>query len=464
MWVNVILVALAVALWVPVCVLCIECLAALLPSRRIRGASVSVSDSARRPSVAVVIPAHNEESVLAQTLASLLPQLTGSDRVVVVADNCSDDTLRIARSFKVTAMERNDPDRLGKGFALDFAVQYLKSAPVDVVVMIDADCLVHEGAIRALVDQAHVTGRPAQASYLMERPAQFHPKVCVSALAFLVKNLVRPRGLFRLGLPCMLTGSGMAFPWSVIAPVKLASGNIVEDMQLGLDLALRGDAPLFCGQAVITGRLPRENKIAYGQRTRWEHGHLQTILSQSPRMFRAGLRHRSVQAIAMAMELSVPPLALLMLMLIGVCGVAAIAAWLGASWLPSHLLLSGIAAVGICLLAAWARFGRGIVPLSALAAAPLYIAWKVPMYFAFLFRRQTEWNHTARRPRLESAAGPAMVYQSFLDGFVSELSPAANRGDFSVRPSVPLMQDAAARDGSLTGSRTVEQPADLDAR
>ena len=58
-------------------------------------------------------------------------------------------------------------------------------------------------------------------------------------------------------------------------------------MQLGLDLALDGNAPLFCDGAHVTGRLPTQQKIAYGQRARWEHGHLQTLLTQVPRMFKA---------------------------------------------------------------------------------------------------------------------------------------------------------------------------------
>src|SRR5688572_3435370 len=113
--------------------------------------------------------------------------------------------------------------------------------------MMDADCAAHEGAIDALVRQVVRTNAPAQAVYLMTPPpgdeypaATAGPRHAVSALAFVVKNQVRPRGLSRLGLPCLLTGTGMAFPWQIIRDAPLASGNIVEDMQLGLDLAVAG--------------------------------------------------------------------------------------------------------------------------------------------------------------------------------------------------------------------------------
>ncbi|HEU0077392.1 MAG TPA: glycosyltransferase, partial [Longimicrobiaceae bacterium] len=161
--------------------------------------------------------------------------------------------------------------------------------------------------VDALAAQVVETGMPAQAVYLLERPSRPGPKDLVSALAFMVKNLVRPSGLGRLGLPCLLTGTGMAFPWETIRAAKLASGNIVEDMQLGLDLALAGHAPLFCEQARVTGKLPEQSKAAVSQRTRWEHGHLQTLITQVPRLLTGAMRKRRFGALALALELAVPP-------------------------------------------------------------------------------------------------------------------------------------------------------------
>ena len=75
--------------------------------------------------------------------------------------------------------------------------------------------------------------------YDTEQPPNPTPKDSISALAFLVKNLVRPSGLKQLGFPSLLTGTDMAFPWSIIRSVSLASDNIVEDMQMSLDVAAR---------------------------------------------------------------------------------------------------------------------------------------------------------------------------------------------------------------------------------
>ncbi|MDB5322235.1 MAG: glycosyl transferase family 2 [Phycisphaerales bacterium] len=390
MWVNVILFALAALLLVPVIVLCIECFAALFPRRPDR------QFGGTRPRLAILIPAHNEECVLGATLTSLMPQLHAADRVVVVADNCDDATTAIGRRFGVEVIERKDVRRRGKGYALDYGVRHLEGDAPGIVVMMDADCHVHPGAIDALVGQVMETGKPAQAVYLLERPARPGPKDLVSALAFMVKNLVRPSGLGRLGLPCLLTGTGMAFPWHVIRTAKMATGNLVEDLQLGLDLALAGHAPLFCEQARVTGKLPSQRRAAISQRRRWEHGHLQTLFTQVPRLIHGAIRRRSLSAFSLALEVAVPPLSLLVLLFVAAIIGSIVAARHGASWIAPNLLLAGAAAAMGCIAAAWLKFGRQHLPLMSLLAAPFYVVWKIPLYLAFVFRPQREWVRTER--------------------------------------------------------------------
>ena len=82
--------------------------------------------------------------------------------------------------------------------------------------------------------------------YNMELPPNPTPKDSISALAFLVKHLVRPSGLKQLGFPSLLTGTGMAFPWLIIRSVSIATRNIVEDMQMSLELAIAEPPTLFC--------------------------------------------------------------------------------------------------------------------------------------------------------------------------------------------------------------------------
>jgi cellulose synthase/poly-beta-1,6-N-acetylglucosamine synthase-like glycosyltransferase len=383
----------AAVVLVPVAVLLAETWAALLGGMR-KGPAASV----KRPRCAVLVPAHDEEGGVARTIQALTPQLGPFDRVVVVADNCSDRTAAAAQAAGATVVERHDAGRRGKGFALDHGVRFLEQDPPDVVVVVDADCLVDEGALTRLVNEAAATGRPVQAAYLMAPPVGAGYRERASAFAFQYKNLVRPLGLWRLGLPCLLTGTGMAFPWALLRGATLAHGNIVEDMQLGLDLAAAGSPPRFCPEARVRSEFPSGRKAAAGQRTRWEHGHLQTLLRQAPRLAAAALLRKRLDLLGLALELSVPPLS--MLFLLGAAVLAALAgAWLaGGSALPALVLFAAGCTLFVSILAAQARFGgAGLRPWSLLAA-PLYALAKAPLYLAFFIRPQREWIRTEREP------------------------------------------------------------------
>lgn len=382
---------LALALLVPISIFVIEVIAAVFGPLKKGAVSQSL------PKTAILIPAHNESLVIRHTLQCLMTNLQGAEQVVVVADNCSDDTAAIARSFGVTVLERQDAVRRGKGYALDFGLGYLAADAPDVVVVIDADCLVQANAIHNIASMAMTSKRPVQACYLMEQPSTPTAKSAVSALAFLVKNWVRPVGVQRMGFPCLLTGTGMAFPWTALDNISLASGNIVEDMQLSVDLAIAGQAPLFCEDALVIGCLPQQTAAAVEQRKRWEHGHLQTSLSQIPRLLKVFVDKKRFNLLAMALDFSIPPLSLLILVWLALFSL--VAAFTVMKMMTSQVL--GVMAVegGVMLLAvvaSWLRFGRTQVPAKALLGIPFYILWKIPLYFAFLVKPQVEWVRTAR--------------------------------------------------------------------
>ena len=128
-----------------------------------------------------------------------------------------------------------------------------------------------------------------QARNLTDRNPAAGPTQAVSILANRFTNLVRPLGLARLGAPCRLTGTGMAIPWRLVESMPPAGGSLVEDMQLGIDLALQGHLPLFCPEAGVTSGLPPADRAFVTQRTRWEQGHLHTAVAQIPRLLAAGV-------------------------------------------------------------------------------------------------------------------------------------------------------------------------------
>lgn len=378
---------------VPVVFLAAEVAAALLPV----AAKEETATKGARPTAAILIPAHNEEQGISATLVSIKEQMSDRDRLVVVADNCSDQTAAVARAAGAEVLERQDVECRGKGFALDFGLRSLAENPPEVVVICDADVIIGPCALARLVGNAQRLQRPVQAKYIFEPPDAAEASIRVSAFALLFKNLVRPLGLARLGGGCLLTGTGMAFPWDLIKDAPLASGNIVEDMQLGIDLALVGKVTDFCPEAVVSSAMAPDTASAREQRTRWEHGHLLTIRQQVGRVLWQAIKQRRLDLFLLGLELGVPPLASLVLLWLGLSGMATLLVLAG--FLPAALA-AGFCILGLLLavavLSAWCRFGRELLPLRHLLSIPLYVLGKIPIYIGFLLKPQKEWVRTAR--------------------------------------------------------------------
>ncbi len=380
----------ALLLLLPVIVLFVEIVSAATDT------AIEVDEGGKRPRLAVLMPAHNESLLISATLHSIKPQLADSDRLLVVADNCTDDTAAVATAAGAEAIARTDLAQRGKGFALDFGVRHLGLDAPEIVIIIDADCIVAPGTIDRLARACDLSARPVQAMYVMRAAANAGIRMRIAEFAWVIKNLVRPAGLHRLGLPCHLMGSGMAFPWDRIRSATLATGSIVEDLKLGIELARVGAPPLYCPAALVTSEFPASTEGAKGQRTRWEHGHLNVILNEAPHMFLDSLTRLDGRLLALALDLTVPPLALLTLLVM--------AAWIAscALFLATKLLFPVVVtsiAAGLLVFSiflSWARFGRQVISFGKLLYAGVYAFVKLPLYARFLVTRQTAWVRSKR--------------------------------------------------------------------
>lgn len=375
---------------VPVLVLLVQ-----VVSARRRVASV-IDLSPQRPRIAVLVPAHNEAGGISEVVQGIVRQLGSADRVLVVADNCSDETAQIARAAGAEVTERFHDELRGKGYALDHGVAHMAADAPEVVIIVDADCYLGEQALDTLARRCARTGRPVQALYLMHTPEGAGPMRKIAEFAWLVKNWVRPLGFHQLGLPCQLMGTGMAFTWQQIGRADLATGHIVEDMKLGVDLAEAGEPALFCPQAMVYSYFPSSDSGIETQRTRWEHGHLSVIQSYVPRLLGGALRRGSAALAGLALDLSVPPLALLV-MLVASAWLLTALFWVGLGTVLPVLVASVlVACIAGSVLLAWSGYGREVITLGELMGAFGYVARKLPLYFKFLFNRQVAWVRSKR--------------------------------------------------------------------
>ena len=385
----------ALLLAVPVATLAVQVLSALRSSKA-KASEGAVAAVDTRSTVAVLMPAHDEAAGVAGPIASVLAQLAPGDRLLVIADNCSDRTAAVARTAGAEVVERHDAVHRGKGYALDFGLRHLSRAPPDVVVIVDADCVLAPRALERIIAASTDSGRPVQSLYLMRAPTDAPLATRIAEFAWLFKNQVRATGFHRLGLPCPLMGSGMAFPWALISAAPLASGHIVEDLQLGLDLTAQGTPPLFCPHALVSSVFPSTRAGLATQRTRWEHGHIGVIVEVAPKLMWMAIRSGRWSLAAMVLDLCVPPLASLAMALLLIVAASAVFASVGGAVTPLLVAAVTLAVWTLTVGAAWRAFGRHILTLRELASIPAYIVRKIPGTLRLFRRRETRWIRTER--------------------------------------------------------------------
>jgi cellulose synthase/poly-beta-1,6-N-acetylglucosamine synthase-like glycosyltransferase len=351
-----------------------------------------------RGRVGVLIPAHNEEATLAETIAKIQPQLRRGDWLLVVADNCSDRTAAVARGLGADVVVRTDPVNRGKGFALAYGIRHFANDPPKIVVVIDADCSLSDLAVDRLSEACQVTNRPAQALYEMICVPDSRQRTRVREFAWRVKNWVRPLGLSSLGLPCQLMGSGMAFPWEIIAHAHLATGALAEDLKLGLELAAQGHPPLFCPGAVVTSEFPATSEGSRSQQLRWERGHLGLIMAEIPWFLVKAVPSVDLKLLVLALDAAVPPLSLLSLLVLFFLGLG-LGAWLmgmGATALVVSLL--AFAGLILATMGCWLKAGRDLLPLRSVFLIGANALTKMPFYCRILIQRNSQaWIRTDRR-------------------------------------------------------------------
>jgi cellulose synthase/poly-beta-1,6-N-acetylglucosamine synthase-like glycosyltransferase len=392
--ISVFLALVAGLLSIPVAVFFIEVFASLIPANHEPSAA---SDLGTPQSVAAIVPAHDESAGILPTIRDILPQLGKEDRLIVVADNCSDNTAAISSGAGAEVIARNDLEKIGKGYALAWAIDRLKATPPDFVVFIDADCRIQPDLISKLRTICNKLGRPIQARYLMQTAANSPIDHSFAEFAWLIRNWVRPLGLRNLGCPTQLMGTGMIFPWEVISAAPLDSGHHVEDLKLGLDLAVAGKAPYFFPWAVCTSEFPVSAKGTDSQRQRWVGGHIGMIAQTLPRYLWLAIARLNFDLLVLALDLAVLPLSLLGILIVGMFIFTSLAWLVGFAATAWLIATANLLAFLITVIAAWLKFGRDVLPASRLRSGGSLIVQKLKLYSRLLLGKTApNWIRTDR--------------------------------------------------------------------
>jgi cellulose synthase/poly-beta-1,6-N-acetylglucosamine synthase-like glycosyltransferase len=364
----------------------------------------------------LLIPAHNEELLLGAALDTLhgLDYPRDAYRVLVIADNCTDRTAEIARAHGAAVLERFDTVRIGKGYALETALQALLCEPgddpqarrlralsdFDAVVILDADTVVSPNLLTVFAAGLAAGHKAMQARYdVLNAGESWRSRLMTCALA--LAHLVKPLGRERLGLSDGLKGNGMAFAREVVERVPWSGESITEDIEYTLRLCRAGYRVAFTPGATVWAQMPTTGAQAVSQRKRWEGGRYRLLVTVAPHLLREGLQRRSRILLDRALELIIPPFAEMFAVpvaLFCVCALAAAlfgwrsAGWLAWGWAAVLGLQAGYLAGGLWVARVPARVAAAIL------RAPLYILWKFGVYAVMAVRGSAGgWKRTERR-------------------------------------------------------------------
>ena len=261
--------------------------------------------------------------------------------------------------------------------------------------MIDADCRLEAHAIHRLATTCQALCCPVQALYRMKTDDGDPNTQRIAHFAWLVINHVRPLGLAKLGLPCQLMGTGMSFPWRLIRSANLASGNLVEDVKLGLDLAASGAAPRLCVDTYVQSGFGTSENARLTQRQRWEAGSLRILTRDGPVFFAKAVVTRNLPLLVLALDALVPPLVILAAILVAFLLTATILVVGNIAIAPFFIILAALVIFALSLILAWTVYGRAVLPISAFGAITTYLLQKLRIHRPGS-RRGLRWTRTDR--------------------------------------------------------------------
>ncbi|MDB0542252.1 glycosyltransferase family 2 protein [Ralstonia solanacearum] len=373
--------------------------AALLLARHARPQPTAAT--ADRPErLAIIVPAHNEAAGIGETVAALcmLARADAHCEVVVVADNCDDDTASRAATAGARVLVRHAPQSRGKGQALAFAFARLRRA--DWYLVVDADSRLDPGFLPAQ-RRAIATGADAlQARYLAHEDGG--PRSALAQLAWFGWNLVRPLGRARLGLSAGILGNGFSLSRRTLARVPYDAASIVEDAEYHLRLVRAGLRVRWVDDATVRAAPPPDRAAAAAQRTRWIGGRLALLRAELPAVLRdllLGPAQGSRAAMAdLACDLLLPPLSLLVTATLALSALSALLA----ATSSGPLALVGAAVIGAVAFHVFAALRVGQAQARhwlALLRLPGHLLWSLVLLPRTLraARSGAQWVRTPRR-------------------------------------------------------------------
>jgi len=233
----------------------------------------------------IVVPAHNEDGLIAACVASLAGATDARTRILVVVHNCFDRTAEVAAYAGAEVLVLDDASRKGKGHALLAGMQSALARGAESIMIFDADSTCSHNLIVATRQAFREGAMATQCRYEMGRSG-------LASIAFRGMNHVRARGRSAWGLSCGIFGNGFTLRAEVLRSVPYEFFSIAEDVEYHLALVRNGFRVQYIPEATVLGESAVDGKGSEEQRARWEGGRLNLARRYSGRLLKDVLRGR----------------------------------------------------------------------------------------------------------------------------------------------------------------------------
>jgi cellulose synthase/poly-beta-1,6-N-acetylglucosamine synthase-like glycosyltransferase len=201
---------------------------------------------------AIIIPAHNEEVFIGRLLKSIKNQQYPVElfQTIVVADNCTDNTSKIATEAGSIVLRRVNPDNIGKGYAIKFALGNINMEQYHAIFIIDADSMLFSDVLKEL-DKILSQGKDVIQCYNgVANPDESWFTRLLNVSRTIGNEIYHPAKQ-KLGLSSYLMGNGMCFSTRLLLKYGWEAFSIGEDWEYYAKLIQEGETVAFACNARV---------------------------------------------------------------------------------------------------------------------------------------------------------------------------------------------------------------------
>lgn len=348
---------------------------------------------------AIIVPAHNEELLIekfCECMKTIDYEMELFD-IFIIADNCTDNTADIASTFKFNVLTRHDKSKIGKGYALEWAIERINLDDYDSILVLDADTTVKDTILNELNIMLN-NGEHAIQCYIdvPNRDESWFTRIIY--LSRIINDLLYHSAKYKLYLSSYLMGTGMCFSTSLLKKMKWSAFTLSEDWEYYAKLIEKGYKVAFSSSAIIYQQESSNLKQATSQRLRWASGRFYVVKNLGLKLFTTGLKNRNLQMFDASLALLLPNWSLqinLILLSLIMC-VPIVDTRPGFYMLLISIVL--IFTQGVIVLLGIYLTKKPLTVFKAVLLAPVFLVWKLMIDILCITKiyKGKEWIRTKR--------------------------------------------------------------------